>query len=508
MNKLKFFLVLIVISSAVVIVRRDFYLDKGKKFTFSVSGERPSSLDPFLYDYFKHHPVQSMLHCTLTSLYRGTGAVAAELAESWKEENGGTLWRFKLRNDVHFSNGDRVTPEIVQQSLSRIFYLFRKQNTNYVFINKLKGISDFKELNGSPSGLRVDSKTSEVIFEFDEPIKGFSEAISFGHFAIVHPKHFDPKTGQWILNASTDLIGCGPYRVKSDTEQSFKVVKRSDYPDNLSHRSGFSEIEMVFESSFDKPADIMLGGPNGSAKLEATHKFFPNGSRTITYLRVFPWAFDGAIWKNKELRKTIRKVVYQNFKEKGANFSKSFFPTTLNGVTEPIDENEENSNPDLLKKLSGSKINFGDPYPENYTGTYTLLYQGLMAAFDKLGFQVNKVRGIPVEVVVELNENPKKKMLIDIGSLWTGISLEDPESDVRLMFSKEGIDLPDPTGKISQELKKSKINIQFINQQLYDDAIIWPISISNRGIWVRKDLDLSDYNTLKPLGELQWIGHN
>lgn len=482
---------------------REVFLSKRSKLSFFVSPERPSSLDPLLYDYFKHHPVQSMLHCTLTSLYRGTGSVSPELARSWKQERGGTLWKIQLRSDVKFTNGEAVTSEIVERSLKRIFFLLKKQNTKYIFVKKLKGFDGFSGPEDELKGLRAKPIDNEIELEFEEPIPKLSEAISFGHFAIVHPSNYDQKTGEWISADWPSLIGCGPYKVKAVNDDALVLEKRIHFPKDLAAKNGFKEIEMIFKTSEENPADIFLGGPNVDSKLKNTHDFFPNGSRTITYLRVFPWAVKDSIWENRRIRKSIRDVIYKNFAAVGANFSRSFFPTTLNGVAEPL-EIDVTSNESI--SIEGTELDFGDPYSEDYKGPTTLLYKGLMKAFEDLGFKISKKRGIPLEELVKLNDRPKERTLMDVGTFVTGISLEDPESDVRLMFSKEGIDLPDPTGKIAEELKKSKINIQAINQQLYDDAIIWPVSISNRGFWARKDLDLSDYNTLKPLGELQWIG--
>lgn len=466
-----------------------------------VSPHKPISLDPLLYDLTKHHPIQSLLHCTLTSLYRGTGSVNPELAVKWKESNGGADWNFEIRSDLTFSGGQKLDAALVEQSLRRTFLLLKNQNSKYRFVEKLKGIKKFQNLSQPLEGIRVEKNS--IAFSFEEPIPKFQEAISFGIFSIVHPSHFDSKTGAWKLDGLSGLNGCGPYQYLDESETQVRMSKKRDYPGDLIHPHAFDELIQVTQASEVSPADVMNGGPR-SEILTNTHRFFPSGGRSINYFRVFSWPVKGGFWSDVRNRRQVRDRLYQHLSKNNVDSTKSFFPLSMPGISEPTSGSE------IEKKLqpvtSGTVVTFDDPHPEGHTGPKHPVFQSIQDTLLEMGFKLNGRKNVTIELLVK-NRDPKKKVFdLDIANMGTGISLEDPESDVRLMFSKEGIDLPDPTGKIAEELKKSKINIQVINQQLYDDAIIWPVSISNRGFWARKDLDFSDYNTLKPLGELQWIG--
>lgn len=472
-----------------------------KSLTYWVSPHKPTSLDPLLYDFTKHHPIQSLVHCTLTSLYRGPGSVTPELAKSWKESEGGAQWSFEIRDDLVFSDGTPVNVNNSLKSLKRIFFLLHKQNSKYRFVQKLSGISQFENLEQEFDGISViDNK---VVFKFDEPIRNFHEAISFGIFAVVHPSHYDSKNGAWKLDGLSAISGCGPYRVIGESENQVRLVKKQDYPQDLIHSKAFEELIQTTQASESSPADIMNGGPK-SEILQKTHRYYPNGGRAINYFRVFTWPVKGSFWSDVENRRYAREKLYQNLEKNSVEFTRSFFPLSMPGISEPKrDSVEENFSSIVVPK---AEVTFDDPHPVGHSGPKHPVFQSIENTLQELGFKLNGKRGVTIEQLTK-NRNPKRKTFdIDIANMGTGISLEDPESDVRLMFSEEGIFLPDPTGKITEELKKAKINIQMINQQLYDDAIIWPVSITSRGVWVRQDLDLSDYNTLKPLGELQWIG--
>ena len=52
--------------------------------------------------------------------------------------------------------------------------------------------------------------------------------------------------------------------------------------------------------------------------------------------------------------------------------------------------------------------------------------------------------------------------------------------------SKHGIQLPDENGDIIKLLSNKNFNVQEVNQKLWDQAIVWPITHSSSGMWVKK----------------------
>jgi hypothetical protein len=466
--------------------------------TFFVSTEAPTSVDPLLYDFFKHHPIQSMVNCTLTTLHRGTGVVSPELAISWSEEDGGTIWKFKLRSDVKFFDGKLVTSNDVVASIRRIIYLFRNQSSNYSFVNRLIGIENFKSLDSELPG--VSSEEDQVVFRFSEPIINFPEVLSFGHFAIVSKEDFDAKTGKWIHQNSLAGNGCGTYRILSAHSTRLILEKRDDQPSGLSNKTGFKNITQVFEFDYESPPLISIGRENSKA-FNTNYRFFSDGGRTILYLRVFPWNKKESYWAHSENRIAVREAIYKALTNANFGWSRSFFPLVINGISEP-----KFNDPTSSQAGPRIKVSINDPrLPNGNVETHKLvdtIFSGIISS----GIDLNPRLGISTDVLFKNKNSSLKEYDLDLGLFSTGISLENPMGDVRLMFSKEGIWLPDPSRAIANELGKDNFNLQFINQKINDDAVVWPIAVISAGFWAHESLDMSDYNVLKPLGELQWIG--
>ncbi|MEK7721870.1 MAG: hypothetical protein AAB359_05725, partial [Elusimicrobiota bacterium] len=70
----------------------------------------------------------------------------------------------------------------------------------------------------------------------------------------------------------------------------------------------------------------------------------------------------------------------------------------------------------------------------------------------------------------------------------------------------EGVRLPDPTGKCLKLIDKPRIDIQKVNEVLWDDAIIWPVTHLSIGLWGRTELDFSLINTIIPPTAIHLIG--
>jgi hypothetical protein len=496
-------LAILVSALGLYIGKSEMTLSQTKRLTFLVGLDSPTSLDPLEYDYFKHHPIQSLVNCTLTSLYRGSGSVMPELASSWVIENGGAKWKFKIRSDLTFKKSKtKVTPEIVARSFMRTIFLLKTQGTSYEFIKVLKDLNKLQKPDQKISGISVSSE--EVIFEFNRPIQNLSETLSFGHFAIVSPDSFNGATGKWISGKFDEYDGCGPYFVASSDVKNLNLKKRNDYPSNLSNALGYDEISQIFEIN-PQSYPLLIRGSEG-ASLPESYKFYGSGNRSITYLRVMAHNQKESLLNDPYFRIRLRDSFYEELRKTGIKGSTSFFPKIITGIEDPIQKLADGPLIDTKKnKNQNLEISFHDSRP-NSSKEMKLTYEALEAAIQGVGARAVSKKGTSIEEIVEANKAGKNVPGLDLVILLTGVSLEDPLGDVRLMFSKEGIYLPDPDGTILKELDKDEPNIQFINNKIFQSAIIWPVFHSSIGIWAHESLDMSDYNVLKPLGELQWIG--
>jgi hypothetical protein len=77
-----------------------------------------------------------------------------------------------------------------------------------------------------------------------------------------------------------------------------------------------------------------------------------------------------------------------------------------------------------------------------------------------------------------------------------------------MFLSKQGIRLPDPTGKIGELIRHEIFDPQEVNSLMWEDAIIWPIQHVALGFWISdsRKMDFSQYNSANATADFRWIG--
>jgi peptide/nickel transport system substrate-binding protein len=128
-------------------------------------------------------------------------ALQPMLALSWKASHNATVWTFKLRPGVKFSNGKPMTADDVVYTFQQLSDPSNPSNALSVF----KGVL-------SPSGVRkVNSHT--VAFHLEAPTGSFPYLISSDNYnAIIVPKGTNFKTWQ------SSFLGTGAFKLASYTQ--------------------------------------------------------------------------------------------------------------------------------------------------------------------------------------------------------------------------------------------------------------------------------------------------
>lgn len=459
--------------------------------------EPASSLDPINYDLIKNHPAQSVFHLKLISSYAGS-MLNLQAAASWRELDEGKEWRFKLRNDLFFSDGKKVSPDVARDSIRRICYLIVSRKSKNEFVSNLKGASNLDGPVGDFDGLFVDGE--ELVFKFYKPHKKLFETLSFGLYAITHPESYDHISGDWLSADLVKSIGAGPYQIIASTEQNQTFLLKKDYPTDLFHKSAFKKLTFVFEN-LENNVDI-ASGTSESEIYRKTHKFIARGAQQIVYFACHPWKQKSSPFHSLEFRRALRELLYKNLENSHFPIVRSFFPLIITGVLEAKDSYSIDNH---LDSFGAGAITFDDMRPIKSKMINGAL-NALVSAIKETGLIAVPKKAIKFEELIK-NKNPDLPFYdVDIGFYATGISTEDPEGDIRFMFSQEGIWLPDQNDEIRKILSKETFSIQEVNRRLFDQAIVWPVTHYSVGIWAKDGIDFDNYNTLKPLGELQWIG--
>lgn len=180
-------------------------------------GVDPETLDPH---YGESGPIGNVLNNVLEPLvhYDRNMNIVPVLAESWQVQPDQVTWRFKLRQNVKFHNGEVFNADAVK------FTVDRTMDADL----RAKGLNDpFPSRSGITKVSVIDAYTVDMLLK--EPNIVMPVFLTFLY--ILEPKYYAAKSAQ---ETSVSPIGTGPWRVtewqKGDhlTLQSFTGYWRGD----------------------------------------------------------------------------------------------------------------------------------------------------------------------------------------------------------------------------------------------------------------------------------------
>lgn len=462
----------------------------------------PYSMDPLEFNAFVHHVTTRPVHASLVSQYQA-GAITGQIAESWSNSEDLSTWTFYIRPDIKFSNGDPITAETVRLALTRIAFLQHKRRSASGLTEHLRGVTTLTRATDRFEGISAEG--SKLILHFNDPQPKLLEAISFGLYGITHPKDYDAKTGHWLSPKSA--VASGAYQISTWTEDELLLSKRADVGEFLAKKNSPQAVRFVWSPHLTSKADIAMG-PSLDAEQHSEDEYFGSGAMTtsIYYLHLVSWNDPGSPIKDRDLRAALRKNFYEHFAVKDQDLKRSFLPSRT--INDYADDNRiiSDSDPKLPQLLKNLSLKIAAPRANSVFASK--LYESLESSLIHLGIQVETVpRPNPKTIMAMLDPKPQDRGL-DILALYTNILVEDPIADVKFMItSKEGIRLPDPTGRLKAEAAKDRPDFTKINQILYDDAIVWPVAHFSSGLFAKRGLfDFSQINLSLPPTDISFIG--
>lgn len=167
--------------------------------TYGIAGAGITQLDPNTISFAGQEPLQTLLYNGLTKYDRSMKAVP-DLAVSWKASKDLKQWSFKLRRNVHYSNGRLFTSADARANILRVL------DPN-VPSQARNNVADFRSV-------RTNGKYGLII--------------KLGHpSALVPTALVDVKMSdtQDVANLAKSGTGTGPYRVASFTPgQSLSLI--------------------------------------------------------------------------------------------------------------------------------------------------------------------------------------------------------------------------------------------------------------------------------------------
>lgn len=356
------------------------------------------------------------------------GEKAPLLAESWKNTEGGKVWRFKIREGVKFSDGTEMTPERVKSSLERTFRLSNRASTFF-----------------APKSIEVDGQY--LVITTDTPVTVLPECLADPLFIIVNT---DADTSTFAMKGP---VCTGPYVVESFNPTEVCVVIKNKY-----YWNGEVPLDKVTFRCINDQATRSMALQSGeiqiayNLKTENLQDFEDEKKYHIQSLEslrtTFAFMNEKGVLGDKVLRQAVSRALNRDIYckvllEGGATPGKAPIPPTLDfGFDELIDENSYN--PESAKQLlkdAGYKDIDGDGFVETPDGKkiqldfviYTsreelkIYAQAAQISLKEVGINV-KINTVSYETLLDLRDAGRFDMLI-----WNVLvaNTGDPEKYLR-----------------------------------------------------------------------------
>ena len=133
-----------------------------------------------------------------------------DLAESWQVLEDGTVYEFKLRNDLKFSNGDPVTAQDFKWSLERAAHPDTSSTVAEEFLGDIVGIHDIVEGNATNAeGIEVvDERTLRLTI--DAPKAYFIAKLTYPTAFVLNRNNLESMGRDWV----DEPVSTGPFTLK------------------------------------------------------------------------------------------------------------------------------------------------------------------------------------------------------------------------------------------------------------------------------------------------------
>ncbi|MBN2016311.1 peptide ABC transporter substrate-binding protein [Candidatus Dojkabacteria bacterium] len=238
-----------------------------------------------------------------------SGEVQGVLARSWESvEEGGKEYKFYLRDDVYWHDGEKFTADDVLATFEALRALGGGEEKSIV--------SKEAELAQKMEVIKADNYT--IIFRLEEIVPTFFEDIEFG----ILPKHIlenvSLSTFSWA-RFNLKPIGTGPFIFKSWKDFTIVLASNEHYFESLPK---ISEIHIRMFKTGDEAVDALKNGrihilTDPSTAILSDLAYWPNMTKvksTTLYRRYWAIYFNlkeggPSIFKDKAVRQAISSTI-------------------------------------------------------------------------------------------------------------------------------------------------------------------------------------------------------
>ena len=449
-----------------------------------VYSQRALSADPIEFDLAPHHLMMRSVLSPLVSEAQ-VGGIQPAIAESWEVSDDQLIWKFKIRPNLFFENGDPISAESVVRSFRRIGGLLKARGSRENLFVHLRGFETLNFPNENYSGILAEK--NRVSFHLKKPMNNFLETLSFGLYSIISDRDIGSKSGEWI--SPRGVTASGPYKVVKWDDESAILEWRKDFSAWPLRNDLFTRIEISFDRSQKKNADFIQGlssADHPDLKFHAT-----TYNTFLNFLRI-NHPERNPILSNITTRRRIRDAFVREYKRdlpKGAVKFFGLYPSTYSYAE---DFSTQVSQDLADEKLKGPAIHI-PRWPTAYPDDRVM--KALGRAIESLGIAVNWVESPSFSDVIEQRGAARFGPQIDICRYSVGLGHQILSRTLKFMWlSTEGVKFPDESGEIVGELNSSTPDFRKINSELWNQSLVIPYGHDTEGVWARDGIDVSLLN--------------
>ncbi|MDO5089719.1 MAG: peptide ABC transporter substrate-binding protein [Leptotrichiaceae bacterium] len=223
-----------------------------KSIAVNISSE-PKTIDPQLSTEASGIIVDTLLFEGLTRIDL-KGEVVGAASESWEISEDGLTWKFNLRKDAKWQNGDPVTAH------DFVFGWLRALNpetaSEYAYeLYYIEGAQEYNEKKGEREKVRIKALDDYTLeFKIKNPTPYLLSLLSFPTYYPANEK-FVKEAGQEYMTTVEKSMGNGPYILKEWTPESNMVlVKNENYWNKGNIHMNKLDLKMISDEAALKNA--------------------------------------------------------------------------------------------------------------------------------------------------------------------------------------------------------------------------------------------------------------
>ena len=200
---------------------------------FNTLWSDPPTLDPHLVTDGTSYGIVIEIYSGLVRLGADpSNPFEPDLAESWSVLEGGTVYEFKLRNGLVFSNGDPVTAQDFKWSFERAAHPDTASTVAEEFLGDIVGIQDIVNGNATTAeGIEVvDERTLRITI--DTPKAYFIAKLTYPTAFVLNKNNVETLGRNWV----DEPVSTGPFILKEyRIGQRIRLARNDNFWDRAAY---------------------------------------------------------------------------------------------------------------------------------------------------------------------------------------------------------------------------------------------------------------------------------